>query len=53
MFVKEIDMYVDYFEKQVKICDYSHREVKTLKEFKKKFRKRHEPMSKYSPKTAI
>lgn len=39
MFAKEIEMYVDYFEKQVKICDYSHREVKTLKEFKKNLEK--------------
>jgi len=35
MFAKEIEMYVDYFEKQVKICDFSPMEVKTLKEFKK------------------
>jgi len=39
MFAKEIEMYVDYFEKQVKICDCSPREVKTLKEFKKNLEK--------------
>jgi len=39
VFAKEIEMYVDYFEKQVKICDCSPREVKTLKEFKKNLEK--------------
>jgi len=39
MFAKEIEMYVDYFEKQVKICDYSPREVKNLKEFKENLEK--------------
>jgi hypothetical protein len=39
MFAKEIEMYVDYFEKQVKICDCSPKEVKTLEEFKKNLEK--------------
>ena len=39
MFAKEIEMYVDYFEKQVKICDCSPREVKTLKKFKENLEK--------------
>ncbi len=34
MFAKEIVMYVDYFEKQVVNCAYTHREIKTLREFK-------------------
>ncbi len=34
MFVKEIVMYVDYFEKQVAHCAYTPREIKTLREFK-------------------
>jgi len=39
MFAKEIEMYVDYFEKQVKICDCSPKEVKILKEFKENLEK--------------
>ena len=39
MFAKEIEMYVDYFEKQVKICDCSPKEFKTLKEFKENLEK--------------
>ncbi len=39
MFAREIEMYVDYFEKQVKIGDCSLREVKTLKEFKRNLEK--------------
>jgi hypothetical protein len=35
MFAKETMMYVDYFEKQVANCSYSHNEIKTWKEFKK------------------
>ena len=35
MFAKETVMYVDYFEEQVANCSYSHKEIKTLKEFKK------------------
>jgi hypothetical protein len=35
MFAKEIMMYVDYFEEQVANCSYSHKEIRTLKEFKK------------------
>ncbi|MCK5508860.1 MAG: hypothetical protein KAI50_10125, partial [Desulfobacterales bacterium] len=39
MFAKEVEIYVDYFEKQVKICDCSLREVNTLKEFKQNLEK--------------
>ena len=39
MFAREVEIYVDYFEKQVKICDCSLREVNTLKEFKKNLEK--------------
>lgn len=35
MFAKETAMYVDYFEEQVANSSYSHKEIKTLKEFKK------------------
>ncbi|MBU4013494.1 MAG: hypothetical protein KJ550_08515 [Proteobacteria bacterium] len=35
MFAKEIEMYVDYFERQVNNCNWSPLEVNTLKEFKK------------------
>jgi len=34
MFAKEIVMYVDYFEKLVKDCTYSLKEISSLKEFK-------------------
>ncbi|OQY59321.1 MAG: hypothetical protein B6245_07285 [Desulfobacteraceae bacterium 4572_88] len=34
MFAKEITMYVDYYEKQIKACAYTPREVKTLREYK-------------------
>ena len=34
MFAKEIEMYVDYFEKLVERCGYSDRELKTLREYK-------------------
>ena len=34
MFAKEIEMYVDYFEKVVQRCTYSEMEVKKLREFK-------------------
>jgi hypothetical protein len=34
MFVKEIVMYVDHFEKQVARCTKTPREFKTLEEFK-------------------
>ena len=39
MFAKEIEMYVDYFEEQVKICACSPMGVKTLKEFKENLEK--------------
>ncbi|MBU4258483.1 MAG: hypothetical protein KKI12_02660 [Proteobacteria bacterium] len=39
MFAKEIEMYVDYFERQVNNCDCSPTEVKTLKEFKENLEK--------------
>ena len=34
MFAKEIEMYVDYFEKVVQRCTYTEMEVKKLREFK-------------------
>ena len=34
MFAKEIQMYVDYFEKMVQRCGYTDMEVKKLREFK-------------------
>jgi hypothetical protein len=37
MFAKEIELYVDYFEKQVGDCSYTPREIKTLREFKENF----------------
>lgn len=34
MFAKEITMYVDYYEKQIRACAYTPREIKTLREYK-------------------
>ena len=34
MFAKEIEMYVDYFEKMVQRCRYTDMEIKKLREFK-------------------
>ena len=34
MFAKEVVLYVDYFEQQVAKCNYTPKEIKTLKEFK-------------------
>lgn len=34
MFAKEIEMYVDYFQKMVQRCGYTAMEVKKLREFK-------------------
>jgi hypothetical protein len=34
MFAKEIEMYVDYYEKLVKRCGYTDMEIKKLREFK-------------------
>ncbi len=34
MFAKEIEMYVDYFERLVKLCTGTRKEIQTLQEFK-------------------
>jgi hypothetical protein len=34
MFAKEIVMYVDYFEKLVSKCEFSQREIATLREYR-------------------
>lgn len=34
MFAKEIEMYVDYFDRLVQKCNYTDREIKTLREYK-------------------
>lgn len=39
MFAKEIELYVDQFEKRVSNCGYTPKEIKSLKEFRENFEK--------------